>query len=321
MYNNLLTPRKRAYKDNLGNLLSNSRLGAFAVCYLQAIEQENKSPKTHTIYSEVLKSFLNYESDHIPTPQEMRLYLLSVSQRGCSPATVHVHYRTLKTWFNWLVGEKIIKQAKFPMQNVKPPKVPDKIVIPFTVDEVTRMLAIVNGDTFFDLRMRAQILTFVDTGLRLFELANIQKQDINMIEGIIKVMGKGQKERFVKIGLSTRVAINSYLLRRTDKLPELWLTEERKPLTALGLQSAIFRLTALAGVTGKRHGPHTFRHTSASLCKTNGMDIYILQKMLGHSDVKTTERYLRSLGFDLVADEHTRFSPCDNLFGVKHKPS
>ena len=231
---NLPNTRKRVYKDILGNLLPNSRLGAFAVIYLQAIEQENKSPKTYTIYGEVIKSFLSYISDRIPEPAEMRVYLLSLSQRGCSPATVHVHYRSLKTWFRWLIAEKVIKEKQYPLLNVKPPKVPDKIVIPFTADEVNRMLRCVNGQTFFDLRMCAIILTFIDTGLRLFELANIQKGDINMIEGIIKVMGKGQKERFVKIGISTKVAINTYLLKRTDDLPALWLTEERQPISDIG---------------------------------------------------------------------------------------
>lgn len=311
MLDNLLTPQKRAYKQNLDSLLSNSRLGAFAVCYLQAVEQENKTPATYDIYGQVLNAFLRYINDRIPEPAEIRVYLLSLSQRGCSPATVHVHYRALKTWFNWLMAEGVIK--KHPMQNVKPPRIPDKIVIPFTRDEVGRILTVCSGGTFCDLRMRAIVLTFIDTGLRLQELANIQKSGIDLQEGIIKVMGKGQKERFVKIGLSTRLAINQYLLRRTDNLPALWLTEERRPITWQGIQCAIFRLTDLAGIKNKRRGPHTFRHTAASLCKTNGMDIYVLQKMLGHSDIKTTEHYLRSLGFELVAEEHAKFSPVDNL--------
>jgi site-specific recombinase XerD len=321
MHDLLPSSQNRDYRNILAPLLTNSRLGAYAVFYLQAIQQESKSPKTHRIYSQVIRDFLKFDSDHIPTPMEVRTYLLGIAQRGCTPATVHVHYRTLKTWFKWLEGEKIIKNKQYPLANVKPPKIPEKIVYPFTKEEIVRILAVCNGDTFFDLRMRAAVLTFIDTGLRLFELANIQKNDINVFEGIIKVMGKGQKERYVKIGLSTRVAINHYLLRRTDQLPALWLTEERTPLTASAMQCAIFRITKLAGITDKRRGPHVFRHTSASLCKANGMDIYILQKMLGHTDIKTTERYLRSLGFDQLSEEHAKFSPCDNLFGTKHKPS
>jgi site-specific recombinase XerD len=125
----------------------------------------------------------------------------------------------------------------------------------------------------------------------------------------------------VKIGLSTRVAINHYLLRRTDELPALWLTEERTPLSPSSMQCAIFRITKLAGITDKRRGPHVFRHTAASLCKANAMDIYILQKMLGHTDIKTTERYLRSLGFNQLSEEHAKFSPVDNLYPSKHKTS
>ena len=318
MVDSLLTTGKRGSKEFLDSLLTTSRLGALGVSYLQAIQQENKSAKTQEIYKYVITNFLEFDSNHIPEPSEMRVYLLSLSQRGCAPATVHVHYRTLKTWFLWLIAEHVIKPSKYPLQNVKPPKVPDKIVVPFTKEEISQILAVCGGDRFFDVRMRAIILTFIDTALRLFELEGIQRNDIDTRQGIIKVMGKGRKERFVKIGLSTRVSINTYLLRRTDNLSALWLTEERMPLSAQGLQVAIFRITKLAGITYKRRGPHVFRHTAASLCKANGMDIYILQKMLGHTDIKTTERYLRSLGFDLLSEEHTKFSPCDNLFGTKH---
>ncbi|MDD5191199.1 MAG: tyrosine-type recombinase/integrase [Dehalococcoidales bacterium] len=319
MLDPLPTQRNRAYKSILDPLQANSRLGAFAVCYLQAVEQENKSLGTYRIYSQVLNSFLDYCNDHVPTPIEIREYLLVLKQRGCTPSTVHVHYRSLKTWFKWLIGEHAIKKNKYPMENVKGPKLEKIIVMPFTRDEIDRIMKICSGSRFFDIRMRAILLTFIDTGLRLFELAGIQRSDINLNDGIIKVMGKGRKERYVKIGLSTRVAINQYLLLRNDKLPALWLTEERTPLTKDGLGVAIFRITKLAGVTDKRRGPHVFRHTAASLCKSNGMDIYILQKMLGHSDIKTTERYLESLGFDMVADEHAKFSPVDNLFQTKRQ--
>jgi len=168
--------------------------------------------------------------------------------------------------------------------------------------------------------MRAAVLTFIDTGLRLFELANIQKNDINVFEGIIKVMGKGQKERYVKIGLSTRVAINHYLLRRTDQLPALWLTEERTPLTASAMQCAIFRITKLAGITDNAAASCLPSYLRVPLQSQRHGYLH-LQKMLGHTDIKTTERYLRSLGFDQLSEEHAKFSPCDNLFGTKHKPS
>lgn len=324
MLDNLLYPSNRAcssVSDNLlknnrlvlDNLLKNTKLGLYAVGYLQAVEQEGKSPKTLQIYKEVIESFLQYQNDHVPEPSEMRVYLLSLLQRGLQPATVHVHYRSLKTWFKWLIAENVILPSQDPMHNVKGPKIPKKIIMPFTMDEVRRILICCTGNSFLALRRRAMVLLFLDTGLRLQELTNIQRSEVDLQQGIIKVMGKGQKERMVRMGLATRTAITQYLMRRQDDYSCLWVTEERVPMTWQGLQVDTFRLARLAGIKGKRHGPHTFRHTAAALCKTNGMDIYVLQKLLGHADIKTTENYLQSLGFDLVAREHSKFSPVDNF--------
>jgi hypothetical protein len=102
MHDTLLSSQYRDYKSIPDPLLTNSRLGAFAVRYLEAVEQTNKTPATFRIYSQVLRNFLQYDNVHILPPPEVGHYLLGIAKRACSPATVHVHYRTLKTWFLWL---------------------------------------------------------------------------------------------------------------------------------------------------------------------------------------------------------------------------
>lgn len=98
------------------------------------------------------------------------------------------------------------------MVRMRPPRVPRQIIQPFSAEDIRRMLVVIGQDSFHGYRNRAIILTFLDTGLRLSELAAIRQADIDFNNGIIKVMGKGHKERFVKVAKETQKAILSYFL-------------------------------------------------------------------------------------------------------------
>lgn len=126
-------------------------------------------------------------------------------------------------------------------------------------------------------------------------------------------MGKGAKERVVRMGKTTQKALLRYLLMRTDTHPCLWVTEERRPLEARGVQMAIKRLCHRANITDARLGPHTFRHTAAINYLRNGGDVFTLQVMLGHSTLQMTRRYVSVLGIDDLVRVHTKASPVDNL--------
>jgi site-specific recombinase XerD len=291
--------------------------------YLLACLVEEKSDRTLEVYAKVLGRFViflkaqgqSFAVDQV-TPTDVRLFFLAQKQktwRGktASLATVHQYYRTLKTFFRWLVREEILKVS--PMQNVRPPETPKILIKPFRDQDISNFLVLTQGRTFLALRNRAIVLLFMECGLRLQEMADLSLSKIDLEHGTILVFGKGRKERVVPLGKSTQRALLEYLAQRTDELPGVWLSEERTPLNRPGIQTLIYRICKQAGVKTKM-GPHTFRHTTAHRCKENGMTIEEIQTLLGHSSPETTRRYLGT--FDptqqMVA-AHRRASPVDRF--------
>jgi site-specific recombinase XerD len=151
--------------------------------------------------------------------------------------------------------------------------------------------------------------------MRLAELAGLKLKDINFDSGMIKIFGKGAKERAVHVSKPVINALMVYLQMRSDKCPELWVSEERKPLKRDGVRTMVKRLCKEAEVTVKP-GAHTFRHTAAIMCLRNGMDSFTLQLMLGHSTPQMTQHYVSTLGSEDVAREHETASPVSRL-GIK----
>jgi integrase/recombinase XerC/integrase/recombinase XerD len=255
---------------------------------------------------------------HQVTPGAIRLFLLGIQQR-CKPSSVHGYYGAICRFFNWLVEEGTLKES--PMARMHPPRVPRELIKPFKPEHIQRLLAVCDydcskptqGKKLAPLRNRAIILTFLDTGLRLSELANIQLSDVDFDREAIKVMGKGSKERLVRIGKGAQKALLRYVLLRNDDLPCLWITEEGKPLQPGGIQQMMKRLGQRAGITGVRCSCHTFRHTFAILCLRNSMGEFTLQILLGHSTLSQTRRYTNSLNADDAFKAHMRASPVDNL--------
>lgn len=213
---------------NDGSLENHLRL------FLLNCQVNSLSPRTIEDYSQKIGAFVDFcKTQEIYNPRQVnanyiRLFLLWIQQR-CKPISVHGYYGCVCRLFNWLVEEGILKES--PMSRMHPPKFPKELIKPFKPEVIGRLLALCNN-SFLGLRNRAIILTFLDTGLRLSELANIQLADIDFDRETVKVMGKGAKERLVRIGKGSQKAILKYVLERNDDLPCLWLTEERRPLQA-----------------------------------------------------------------------------------------
>lgn len=286
--------------------------------YLVAGKVEGKSRKTIYGYSDFLSRFILFALDHeFPqriqdlTSSHIRLFLLSLQERGLTPATINVYYRALHSFAAWLVAEGFLDKS--PLDTIKSPKVPKQVIKPFTIQDIRALLDLCSGNRLVDLRNRAIILTFIDTGLRLFELAGIQWQQIDFGLGCIPVMGKGGKGRIVRIGTGTQKALLKYLTARTDTLPCLWVTQESKPLSQVGIQITMRRLSKRAGIIDAKPGVHTYRHTAAINYLRNGGDQFTLQIMLGHSSLEMTRRYVSSLGAEDMMKVHRKASPVDNL--------
>ena len=267
---------------------------------------EGLSGDTLSTYAYRLNIFLELSSGL--SRDNIREYLKKLIEKGLSPSTRNAYYRALHSFFSWVKEEYNLENH--PMMNINPPKIPKRFPSSFAVNELNRLFILTGGNTFLEIRNRALVLVFLDTGLRLTEMSRLKKEQVDILTGVFHVIGKGDKERAVRIGKATRKALNKYLSRRTDSLPDLWVSEERKPLTRAGIKVTIVKLCRRAGVKG---GPHKIRHTFAVNFLRNGGDLKTLQLNMGHSNIKTTDIYLQSIAEDDLVRVHEKASPVDNL--------
>jgi len=301
---------------NLERLTSLNELERNYQAFLLSCQVSGLSPATIRYYQYMIGAFINFcLQTGITTLQEItttqvRLFLLKLQQTNNS-ISVHDYYRAVKRFFNWLIEEGIAKKS--PLQTIKPPKQQVSLVKPFSNQDIHNMLALFSGDSFLELRNRAMILLFLDTGLRLAELANIKIGEIDVKAETIKVMGKGARQRLVRMGKTTQMALLRYMLSRKDQHRALWVTEEFKPMTRDGVRITIVTLCHRANIQGAKCGPHTFRHTAAIHYLRNGGSEFTLQIMLGHSTLKMTRRYVSSLGAEDMIKAHQAASPVDNM--------
>jgi len=305
-------------------------------------QTEGKSPRTVDYYGSNLKRFLWYVdkqawSDDIQLLTEWQIkeflgYVGSethrwditgngseTSQRKNSHSTVHHYFVVLSCFFNWLANEGFIHEN--PMLRIKVAKPKSKLIVPYNIEEIKRLLAVCDYDyehnaRFLGSRNRALILMLLDSGVRLSELVSMKINDIDSEKGYIKVLGKGNKERLVRIGRTAQKALWRYLIYRAQKnRKELWLTEEGKPLTGAGIQSLFKRLKERAGVDSEG-SIHRFRHTFALNFLRVDRNVFNLQYLLGHSDLEMVRRYTSTMGMEDALRAHEKASPADTL-GLK----
>jgi integrase/recombinase XerC len=245
------------------------------------------------------------------TASDIRMFLLFLQDRGNGPQSLHDYYRAIRRFFNWLIAEDLLVVS--PMAKLKPPKVPVHTIRPFTKEEIMRLLVMCDIGRFVDFRNKAMVLIFLDTGLRLRELAEIMLQHIDLKHETIKVMGKGAKERVVRISTPTQKALLDYLRMRKDDYSCLWVNEYYQPLTRDGIAQAITGLGKRAGLTEVRCSPHTFRHTFATMALRCGAGELEVQSLLGHATLTMTRQYTATLKSEYAVEGHKRWSPVDNL--------
>ena len=200
----------------------------------------------------------------------------------------------LKSFFNYLVFEGLIKDS--PISNIEAPKLERKLPEVLTEDEINQLIKSVDLNHVFGQRNKTIIEVLYGTGIRVSELVNLQLSNIFFKESILKVNGKGDKERFVPLGKIASTEIKTYInIRDKMKIDSkntdiLFINRYGRKLT----RSMIFKIITDASRSiglEKKISPHTLRHSFATHLLKNGADLRTIQLILGHESITTTEIY------------------------------
>ena len=200
---------------------------------------------------------------------------------------------SLRSFYDWLVQEGMITDN--PCDNVDAPKIGRNIPDVLSEEEVSRLMDVVDTSTWFGLRDRAILEVMYGCGLRVSEAVNLKISGLFLDEGFIRIIGKGNKERLIPIGDMAIEALLMYLEARilpADRASEdiVFLNRYGRPLSRISMFKIIRSLAQLAGIR-RDISPHIFRHSFATHLIEHGADLRVVQEMLGHEDISTTEIY------------------------------
>ena len=197
------------------------------------------------------------------------------------------------------------------MTKVKVAKPDKKLIQSLSPEQMYKLLNSFTSRGNEDYRNKAIFMVLLDTGLRASELTSLKLGEVDIKNGIIKVLGKGRKERLVRVGLKTQKALWHYIIRRGETTCNyLWLNQRGERLTRYGIGQILHKLGERLGF---RLYPHLLRHSFAITFLRNGANTFEVQYALGHSSLEMTRRYCSSLSFDDVYNRHRIASPVDNL--------
>jgi site-specific recombinase XerD len=305
---------------------------------------EGKSPNAIAIVSNSVRyfqDFLIYQGQTADVTQisqhEIRAFILYLQQkkcfsnhrfnhaqdRGLSGHTINCYLRSLRIFFSWLVSEGIIEGN--PFERVKIPRPSRKVVLTFSEHQIRQLLSTIDISKIVGYRDYCIILTLLDTALRVSELCSLRLSNLWLDDGMLKVMGKGSKERLIPIGKQVQRILWRYINRYRPEpvMPNsdfLFLTGDGRPLTKDRVDKMMKHYGEKANIAGVRCSPHTLRHTAAVKFLRNGGDVFSLQRMLGHTSLEMTRRYCELADIDLKK-AHTTASPVDNLGLRLHRQS
>ncbi len=245
------------------------------------------------------------------TPQVLRDFIYHLTDLGLAPSSIKRQISSVRTYYKFLLGEGYV--AADPTDQLETPKTWRKLPEVLSVAEVERLLAAPNPDQPLAWRDRSMLEIAYATGVRVSELVGMKVQDVWFDEGLVRVFGKGAKERLVPIGRRALGAAAVYVrevrpaLDRGKTGGRFFLNARGGPLTRVGAWGIIKRCAEVAGIE-KRVTPHTLRHTFATHLLEGGADLRAVQEMLGHADLSTTQIYTH-VDREYLQSVHKAFHP------------
>ncbi len=245
-------------------------------------------------YAKFLKKYQKiYDVTEIETYMIER-YMLSLKRQNLSKQTIARKLTSIKEFHKFLFNENITKDN--PAKLIDTVKQDKKLPAVLTVEEVTKMIESINGETPIDLRNRAILEIMYGSGLRVSEVCDLKVSDLHLNTKYINIIGKGNKERIVPIGDLAIEALRKYLTKGRPELTKktysdyVFLNYLGKPLSRQSVFKYIKKL-AKDNEIEKEISPHTLRHSFATHLLNNGVDLRFVQELLGHEDISTTQIY------------------------------
>ena len=285
--------------------------------YLIDHQIKGNSPNTVRYYQKNIGAFMAFTSD-IPVSSidyaMLKAYYLHLTSRAITSITVQTYIRAVRAFLTWCYNEEYISvnlSVKFRL-----PKATRKAIDVLTDTEIDRLLSCFDTKTVIGLRNLCMCLLMLDSGLRMNEVVTLKLANLHLAEGYIIVSGKGNKERFVPIGLNTRKQLMKYLIYRpnTEEETALFVKDQLCRVECTTIRQLFKRLKIKTGI--ERLKPHLLRHTFATRYLEHGGDLYSLQSILGHTTLEMVKRYIHTTPRKMAVT-FCNYSPVDNL---KEKP-
>jgi len=239
-------------------------------------------------------------------------YINLLSELELAAASLARNFSALRAFHRFLVSENL--SSNDPTELLQSPRLPRRLPQVLDLVEIERLLTVIDVSTSKGIRDRAIIETLYSTGVRVSELINLKMADVYFHQGVIRVLGKGSKERIVPFGSRAAQAIKQYitavralLMRFRRSRDFLFLNFRGGPLSRMGVWKIIQEYVRLADIQ-KPVSPHVFRHSFATHLLEGGANLRAVQELLGHADIATTQIYTH-LDREYLIEQHRTFHP------------
>ena len=279
--------------------------------------EQGTSPRTLEAYRRDVERLVDYTrtkgglSPVDITSRMLREFIYHLKDVGLAPSSIRRNISAVRTYFRFLLSDGVV--ARDPSERLETPKrwrtLPDVL----TVDEVTRLISSPTLDDPLAFRDRAMLELAYGAGLRVSEWISLGVRDVLLEDKLVRVFGKGSKERLVPIGRSAIGAVATYVRELRPRLEKgagkgvLFLNARGEPLTRMGAWKILRKHVDRAGIT-KDVSPHTLRHSFATHLLEGGADLRAVQEMLGHADISTTQIYTH-VDREYLRQVHRQYHP------------
>ena len=262
--------------------------------------ERNVSTNTIDAYRRDLKQYLGYIDDigikllYNISSDNIRDYIRNLNNQGLAPKSIARIISSIRSYHNFLSSEQIIKEN--PALNLDTPKIPRKLPLVLSEKEISDIIKAIDDEYQFAKRDKAIVEMLYSCGIRVSELCDLETSNLFIDDDLIRVMGKGSKERLLPIGGRAKRLLDDYLIHSRHKLikktssSSVFVSRNGKPLTRAMINNILKKWALKSGIT-KPVSPHTLRHSFATHLLEGGADLRFVQALLGHSDITTTQIY------------------------------